>query len=172
MYASHDALAEALRQRLQRVQAAYVQGGRDRLGVDLLDPGDRDAPPVAWPVRRVHPKTGRTSLHFNPYHVLRFSGMAEAEGNALFGGLRERMNQRDAEYHHRWHKHDDVIWDKCCSNHEAAGGYPVDQPRIHWRATILEWGRPRRAWGVLPGRVPGALRHSRSSASAASCCGS
>ena len=138
MYASHDALPPALRQRLAGVQAEYVYGGRDRLGVDLLDPADRDAPPVAWPVLRVHPETGRTSLYFNPYHFLRFTGMDEAEGNALFDELRERMIQPDAEYHHKWHKHDFVIWDNRCSNHAAAGGYTIDQPRIHWRATILE----------------------------------
>jgi taurine dioxygenase len=138
MYASLEALPETLRQRLEGVQAEYVYGGRERLGVDLLDPADRDAPPVAWPVLRTHPETGRRSLYFNAYHFLRFVGMDDAEGNALFEELRGRMIQPDAEYHHQWRKHDYVIWDNRCSNHAAAGGYPIDEPRIHWRATILE----------------------------------
>jgi taurine dioxygenase len=138
MYASFDALPEALRQRLEGVQAEYVYGGREGLGVDLLDPADRDAPPVAWPVLRTHPETGRRSLYFNTYHFLRFVGIDEAEGNTLFEELRGRMIQPDAEYHHQWRKHDYVIWDNRCSNHAAAGGYPVEEQRIHWRATILE----------------------------------
>jgi taurine dioxygenase len=138
MYASFDALPEALRQRLEGVQAEYVYGGREGLGVDLLDPADRDAPPVVWPVLRTHPETGRRSLYFNTYHFLRFVGIDEAEGNTLFEELRGRMIQPDAEYHHQWRKHDYVIWDNRCSNHAAAGGYPVEERRIHWRATILE----------------------------------
>jgi taurine dioxygenase len=31
-----------------------------------------------------------------------------------------------------------VIWDNRCAIHSAAGGYPVDEPRIHWRTTIME----------------------------------
>jgi alpha-ketoglutarate-dependent taurine dioxygenase len=44
----------------------------------------------------------------------------------------------DAEYHHEWQVKDFVIWDNRCSNHAAAGGYPLHERRIHWRATMLE----------------------------------
>jgi taurine dioxygenase len=139
MYTAYDALPEALRQRLEGVQAEYVYGGRERKGVDLLDPADRDAPPVLWPVLRTHPETGRRSLYFNPTHFLRFVGMADAEGDALAAELFDRhMIRPEAEYHHKWQRHDYVIWDNRCSNHAAAGGYPIEEPRVHWRATILE----------------------------------
>jgi taurine dioxygenase len=138
MYASYDALPEALRQRLEGVRAEYVYGGRERKGVDLLDPADRDAPPVVWPVLRLHPETGRRSLFINPTHFLRFVGMTEAENNALADSVFAHMIQPDAEYHHQWRKHDYVIWDNRCSNHAAAGGYPIEERRVHWRATIME----------------------------------
>jgi taurine dioxygenase len=138
MYARYEALPEGLRQRLEGVQAEYVYGGRNRQGVDLLDPADRGAPPVAWPVLRTHPETGRRSLYINPTHFLRFTGMGESESDALAEELFARMIQPDAEYHHKWQRHDYVIWDNRCSDHAAAGGYPIEEPRIHWRATILE----------------------------------
>jgi taurine dioxygenase len=31
-----------------------------------------------------------------------------------------------------------VIWDNCCSYHKAAGDYPPEQDRIHWRTSIKE----------------------------------
>jgi taurine dioxygenase len=32
-----------------------------------------------------------------------------------------------------------VIWDNRCSYHKAAGDYPPEQDRIHWRTSIKEW---------------------------------
>jgi taurine dioxygenase len=138
MYASFEALPDALKQRLEGVRAEYVYGGRARRGADLLDPADRDSPPVVWPVIRVHPETERRSLYINPTHFLRFVDMSEEDGDALLQDLLARLIQPDAEYHHRWRKHDYVIWDNRCSNHAAAGGYPIEERRVHWRATIME----------------------------------
>ena len=60
------------------------------------------------------------------------------DGEVLLKDLLARLIQPDAEYHHRWRKHDYVIWDNRCSNHAAAGGYPIEERRVHWRATIME----------------------------------
>jgi taurine dioxygenase len=138
MYEAYEALPEAMKRRLEAIEAEYVYGGRDKLGVDLLAPDDRDAPPVRWPVIRTHPETGRKSLYFNPHHFLRFVGMDGAEGDALFEELKGLMIRPDAEYHHKWRVHDYVVWDNRCSNHAAAGGYPIHERRVHWRATMLE----------------------------------
>ena len=138
MYEAYAQLPPALRERLEGVEAEYAYGGWQRLGVDLLEPEDRDAPAVRWPVLRTHPETDRRSLFFNPYHFLRFVGMDEADGKALAEEVKACIVPRDAEYHHKWSVGDYVIWDNRCSNHAAAGGYPIDQRRIHWRATMLE----------------------------------
>ncbi len=138
MYASYEALPDTLKKRLEGVKAEYVYGGRSRRGADLLEQSDRDAPPVVWPVFRVHPETGRRSLYLNPIHFLRFVDLPENESDALFAELESRMIRSDAEYHHKWHKHDYVIWDNRCSNHAAGGGYPIEERRVHWRATIME----------------------------------
>jgi alpha-ketoglutarate-dependent taurine dioxygenase len=31
-----------------------------------------------------------------------------------------------------------VIWDNRCSYHRAAGDYPPEEDRIHWRVSIKE----------------------------------
>ena len=59
------------------------------------------------------------------------------------------MIQPDAEYHHDWQKGDIVIWDNRCSYHKAAGDYPPEEDRIHWRVSINDYGveaAARRSW--------------------------
>jgi taurine dioxygenase len=48
------------------------------------------------------------------------------------------MIQPDAQYRHTWRKGDVVIWDNRCSYHKAAGDYPPEEDRIHWRVSIKE----------------------------------
>src|SRR5436305_1247772 len=64
----------------------------------------------------------------------------DAESDALIAELKERMVVPDAEYHHVWRKGDIVIWDNRCSYHRAAGDYPPEEDRIHWRVSINDYG--------------------------------
>jgi taurine dioxygenase len=43
-------------------------------------------------------------------------------------------------YTHQWRVGDIVIWDNRCSYHKAAGDYPPEEDRIHWRVSIKEYG--------------------------------
>jgi taurine dioxygenase len=52
------------------------------------------------------------------------------------------MLQPEGQYRHKWRKGDIVIWDNRCSYHKAAGDYPPEEERIHWRVSIKEPGAP------------------------------
>lgn len=140
MYAAYDALPEELKARIEPLSARYTYGGRTRQGIDLLDPVDQARAPVTHRLARVHPETGRKALYVNPIHVLDIVGLPKQESDALLEELFTYMLQPGCEYRHKWQKGDVVIWDNRCSLHAAAGGYPVDQKRIHWRTTIMEPG--------------------------------
>ncbi len=75
---------------------------------------------------------------FDPGKILRIEGLAPEESDALIDELTGRMIQPGAEYRHRWQKGDIVIWDNRCSYHKAAGNYPPEEDRIHWRVSIKE----------------------------------
>ena len=137
MYAAYDALPPRLKQRLEGRQGAFTYGGR-RKATALLDPEDREWTPVFHPIVRTHPETGRRGLYFDPGKILRIEGLEAAESDALIDELTERMIQPDGEYRHRWRKGDIVIWDNRCSYHKAAGDYPPEEDRIHWRVSIKE----------------------------------
>lgn len=137
MYAAYDALPDRLKQKIEGRIGAYIYGGR-RKHVALLNPEDRSKPPAMHPLVRTHGETGRKALYFDPGKILRVEGLPEDESNAIIDELTNYMVQPASEYHHKWKKGDIVIWDNRCSYHKAAGDYPPEEDRIHWRVSIKE----------------------------------
>ena len=140
MYEAYDSLSESLKKRLEGLQAEHAYGGRARKGNDLLEPEDRLLPPAVHPVVRTHEETGRKSLYANPTHILRIQGLGDSESDRLIAELTDHMVATPAQYRHKWQKGDIVIWDNRCALHSATGGYPIEEPRIHWRVTIMQDG--------------------------------
>ncbi len=137
MYAAHEALPADRRKRLEGLKGAYVYGGRKK-NTQLLAEEDRDWKPVFHPIIGTHPETRRKVLYFDPNKVIRIEGLAKAESDALIEELAARIVHPDAQYRHQWRKGDIVIWDNRCSYHLAAGDYPPEEDRIHWRVSISE----------------------------------
>jgi taurine dioxygenase len=137
-YAAYDALPARLKQRLDGVQGAFTYGGR-RKAQALLNPEDRNLPPVFHAIVRTHPETGRKSLYFDPGKILFIEGADPRESDMLIDELTALMIQPGGEYRHRWQVGDVVIWDNRCSYHRAAGDYPPEQDRIHWRTSIKDF---------------------------------
>jgi len=136
MYKAYDALPDTLKQRIEGLEADYVYGGASRTSNALLEPEDRDAPPVRHPLIRTHAETGRKSLYFNAHHLLRIAGLSDVEGALLVEELTPHQIAPGAEYRHQWQTGDAVIWDNRCTLHSATADYPTDENRIHWRCTI------------------------------------
>ncbi|HQT79475.1 MAG TPA: TauD/TfdA family dioxygenase [Rhodopila sp.] len=137
-YAAYDAMPTRLRQRLDGVLGAFTYGGRTKADA-LLNPEDRDRPPVLHPIIRTHRETRRKSLYFDPGKILYIQGAEAAESDDLIEELTALMIQPDGQYRHKWQVGDVVIWDNRCSYHKAAGDYPPEQDRIHWRTSIKDW---------------------------------
>lgn len=137
-YAAYDAMPERLKQRLDGVRGAFTYGG-GKLNQALLNPEDRDRPPAFHPVIRTHSETRRKSLYFDPGKILYIEDAEQAESEELIGELTGLMIQPEGEYRHKWSVGDVVIWDNRCSYNRAAGDYPPEQDRIHWRTSIKEW---------------------------------
>ena len=138
-YAAYDALPQRLKDRLDGVVGAFAYGGT-RGKSRLLDAEDQDWTPVFHPIFRAHPETGRKSLYFDPGKICYLVGIDGQEGDDLIDELDTRMVTPEAEYHHVWKKGDIVIWDNSCSYHRAAGDYPPEEDRIHWRVSINDYG--------------------------------
>lgn len=138
MYAAYAALPERLKQRLDGLVGGFTYGGR-RKSQALLNEEDRDWQPVFHPIIRTHPETGRKALYFDPGKIVSVEGVTAAESDGLISELTGHMIQPDAQYRHKWRVGDIVIWDNRCSYHRAAGDYPPEEERIHWRVSIKDY---------------------------------
>jgi taurine dioxygenase len=142
-YAAYDALPDRLKSRLDGVKGAFNYGGR-RGKQALLNPEDRGVAPAMHDIVRTHGETRRKSLYFDPGKILYVEGAEPAESDDLIAELETFMVQPEGEYRHKWHVGDIVIWDNRCSYHKAAGDYPPEQDRIHWRVSIQEFPQASR----------------------------
>ena len=117
--------------------------GADISGVDVREPlrtVDRDAIRAAWLANLVLRFRGQPMTDEQHMAFTRQFGELEFNPAALIAELKERMIAPDGEYHHVWRKGDVVIWDNRCSYHKAAGDYPPEEDRIHWRVSINDYG--------------------------------
>jgi taurine dioxygenase len=137
MYAAYDALPERLKTLLEGRRGAFTYGGR-RKARALLNEEDRDWKEVFHPLIRTHSETGRKSLYFDPGKIVYIEGLEPQQSDDLIEELTGRMIQPGAEYTHKWKVGDIVIWDNRCMVHKAAGDYPPEEDRIHWRVSIKE----------------------------------
>lgn len=136
-YAAWDELPQRLKERLNGRWGLFKYGGRKQANL-LLNPEDRQVPPVRHPLVRVHPETGRTCLYFDQGKILRIEGYSVEESDALIDEMTGYMANPPCQYRHKWRKGDVVIWDNRCAYHKAAGDYPPEEERIHWRVSIKE----------------------------------
>lgn len=135
MYAAYGALPRRLKEKLDGRMGAFKYGGRSGSNA-LLNPEDRDEKPALHPILRTHAETGRKGLYFDPGKILYIDGLDRHESDDIIDELSTYMVQPDAQYRHQWRVGDIVIWDNRCSYHRAAGDYPPEQDRIHWRVSI------------------------------------
>jgi taurine dioxygenase len=138
MYMAYDALPQRLKTLLDGRKAGYQYGG-SRFAMALLNEEDRGRAPAVHSMTPVHPETGRKSLYFDPGKIRFIEGFDGPQFDDVVAELRELMLQPDAQYTHQWQVGDIVIWDNRCLVHKAAGDYPPEEDRIHWRVSIQEF---------------------------------
>ncbi len=136
-YAAYEKLPGRLKTLLDGKYGLFKYGGRKKADA-LLNVEDRSAPPVRHPLIRLHPETGRKLLYFDQNKILAIEGLPKEESDATMDELTRFMADPPEQYRHQWRKGDIVIWDNRCSYHKAAGDYPPEEDRIHWRVSIKE----------------------------------
>lgn len=144
MYMAYDALPDRLKTLLEGRKGAYIYSS-SKVAQQLLNEEDRDWTPVLHPLFRTHRETGRTSLYFDPGKIVYIDGLEEQQSADVIAELAELMIQPEAEYSHEWRAGDIVIWDNRCLVHKAAGDYPPEEDRIHWRVSIADLAAGSRA---------------------------
>jgi taurine dioxygenase len=97
--------------------------------------------PVAHPVVRTHPETGRRALFVSEHFTTRILDLPEDESRALLDELFAFSTRAQFVYRHRWQADDMVFWDNRSLMHLAAGC--PDPLRRRLNRTTIEGDVPR-----------------------------
>ena len=141
--AAYDALAPALKEKLAGRRATHsylakMNARRKAVGLTRTVKQEHldKTPPVAHPVFRTHPVTGRKCLYVTEGECIAIEGCAEDEALALIGELHAHLIRPEFQYRHKWRVGDLLMWDNCSCQHLAVQDYKLPQRRLMHRVTV------------------------------------
>jgi len=140
MYLAYETLSDGMKALISDLHGIHLSGTRKiantESGVPRADEQRRLNPPVAQPVVRVHPETGRKALYIGE-KVKRFDGMTEEESRPLIEYLVRHATRPEFVYRQQWRKDDLLAWDNRCVMHQALGDFDETRLRHLERTTVL-----------------------------------
>lgn len=151
MYLAYQMLSPALRAVLDSLEAVQSMSHYYDFNVFTHDRSREEiekmkkiSPPVAQPVARVHPETGKKSLFVSEGYTQSFVGMTIEESRGLLDHLFKVATMPELTYRHVWSVNDLIVWDNRCTTHLAMADYTHKTPRHMHRITVLGevCGRP------------------------------
>ena len=138
MYGAVDSLGEPRLAQLDGMKAIHdLNFSRTRRhGEDPMTAKQRaEVPPVAHPILRTHPETGRKAIFLGD-HAQSIEGMNFDDGCALVETLNQEATPDHLIYRHRWEPQQCVVWDNRCLLHMATGYDTAREKRVMRRCTI------------------------------------
>ena len=141
MRAAYDALAPALRTRIESLSAyhslRYSQGKlghAHKEGSAYSGYGMTVEEPPLRPLVKTHPETGRRCLMVGR-HAHAIPGLAPDESERLLEELADFACQPPRTYHHSWTPGDAVVWDNRALMHRACP-WDMTKPRVMYHSRI------------------------------------
>lgn len=140
-FAMHDRLGDRLRRFCEQRHAIHrpspelITSVRRHRGDDVAIELLRRYPPVAHPLVRCHPVSGRPALFLSPLYMTQIEAMSGADSAALLDVLRRGIEDPGVHVRWRWREGDVAIWDEQTTVHRALGDH-FPQTRIMRRCTI------------------------------------
>lgn len=139
MYGAYERLPDEWKARIEGLKAIHnLDFSRTRRhGHDpMTEEQKRATPPVAHPIVRIHPETGRKAIFLGD-HAESVEGMDYDRGRALIEELNVMITPDDLVYSHAWSPNECVIWDNRCLLHRATGFDTANDTRVMRRCTTL-----------------------------------
>jgi taurine dioxygenase len=138
MYSAYELLPAAMKRRIEGRRAIHnLDFSRTRRhGEDLLTAEQKaKVPPIAHPIVRTHPETGRKAIFLGD-HAEEIEGLPYDEGRALIEELNAMITPPERVYTHHWSPRQCMVWDNRCTLHRATGFDEARLKRVMRRCTI------------------------------------
>ncbi len=143
--AAYEALSDVMREFLDPLVAVHDGGpsfgkALARRKERLDDGGDwegkqyQELEPVAHPVIRTHPETGRKSLFVNAGFTSHIKGLTRAESDNLLRFLYDHSTKPRFTVRYHWHAGDLGFWDNRVTQHSVVGDFT--EHRVIQRVTL------------------------------------
>ncbi|GAA1980782.1 TauD/TfdA dioxygenase family protein [Amycolatopsis minnesotensis] len=142
MAAAYDNLPPEVRERIDGRSAVhdYLPGFDRFADPALLAAWQDDYPPVAHPVVRTHPETGRRTLFVNQAFTTHIVGLPREESDRLLHFLFQQAHVPEYQVRFKWAENSVAFWDNRATQHYAVNDYHP-HPRVAERVAI-EGDRP------------------------------
>jgi taurine dioxygenase len=138
-YLAYETLSAPMQEFLEKREAIHdaslIKGIEKRDPEKVADLKRRN-PPVAHPVVKVHPETGRKALCLGQ-RIRGFVDMTEEESAPILHFLNEHAGSPEFVYRHRWSLHDLLMWDNRATMHVALADFDQSKERHMIRTSIL-----------------------------------
>ena len=138
MYSAYALLPAAMKRRIEGRRAIHnLDFSRSRRhGEDLLTAEQKaKVPPIAHPIVRTHPETGRKAIFLGD-HAEEIEGLPYDEGRALIEEINAVITPPERVYTHHWSPRQCMVWDNRCTLHRATGFDEARLKRVMRRCTI------------------------------------
>jgi len=139
--AAFDTLSPQMQAFLLPLQAVndFRQGFRESLaepgGAERLAPAIAENPPVAHPLIRTHPESGRKAIYANALFTSHIVGLPSAESDALLGFLYRHVVAEEHTVRLSWQPGTVAIWDNRSTQHKPVNDF-FPQHRLMHRVTL------------------------------------
>jgi taurine dioxygenase len=137
MIAAYEALPESEKAELAGVRVVHdfavfaARSGRAASPEEIAD-----APPMAHPLVRIIPESGRKAL-FMGEHASHLEGRPVEDGRARLQALMQHAVSERFVYRHRWRLGDVLMWDNRCLLHKANANFDAARfPRVLHRTCL------------------------------------
>jgi taurine dioxygenase len=136
MYLAYDTLSAGMKKMIEGLHGIHTGSRKVDDPNSAREKEQRKInPPIAQPVVRVHPETGRKALYIGE-KVSCFEGMTVEESRPLIDYLVKHATRPQFIYRHQWRASDIVLWDNRCTMHIALGDYEEGEIRHLERTTV------------------------------------
>lgn len=141
--AAYDGLPMAMKERIEGLRAVHdypyfdaKMCAKDPARRALDDDQRARTPPVAHPIARTHPVTGRKAIYLSAEVISGVEGMADEAGRRLCHDLADYATSAPFTYAHRWKAGDLLMWDNRCTLHKATSYDFRSHVRTMHRTTV------------------------------------
>lgn len=148
MTAAYDALSDRMKAYLEGLDAVHSWdlglGGRQLLfqrGKDYYVEHKAANPPIAQPLVRTHPRTGRKIVNANPTFTSHIVGIPRQESEGILTFLFGLSARPEFQLRHRWNVGTLAVWDNSATQHSAVDDF-FPEYRELTRVTFGGHGEP------------------------------